>query len=50
MKYGLETRLASLDGSDHSLQRIGRYFSDVDEMIGVAASRNNFLTGILIIR
>ena len=43
VKYGLETRLASLDGSDHSLQRIGRHFSDVDEMIGVAASRNNFL-------
>ena len=43
VKYGLETRLASLDGSDHSLQRIGRHFSDVDKMIGVAASRNNFL-------
>ena len=43
VKYGLETRLASLDGSDHSLQRIGRHFSDVDEMVGVAASRNNFL-------
>ena len=43
VKYGLETRLASLDGSDRSLQRIGRHFSDVDKMIGVAASRNNFL-------
>jgi CHAT domain-containing protein len=43
VKYGIETRLASLDGSDHSLQRIGRHFSDVDKMIGSDASRNNFL-------
>jgi CHAT domain-containing protein len=43
VKYGLETRLASLDGSDRSLQRIGRHFSDVDKMIGVEASRNHFL-------
>ncbi len=43
VKYGSETRLASLDGSDHSLLRIGRHFSDVDKMIGAEASRNNFL-------
>ena len=43
VKYGSETRLASLDASDHSLQRIGKHFSNAEEMIGEEASRNNFL-------
>jgi len=43
VKYGIETRLSSLDGSDRSLQRIGQYFSNAEKMIGREASRNNFL-------
>jgi CHAT domain-containing protein len=44
VKFGSDMNLASLSGSDRSLLRMQQYFQNSTNLIGVNASRNNFLS------
>lgn len=43
IQYPEKFRLASLNGSDHSLNQIQSYFSNTDILLSVNASRHNFM-------